>query len=169
MPHKNNPDVLELVRAKCNRLSQLPSEISAVTGNLISGYHRDFQILKEILHPALEELKNCLVMMQYIMKRIVVSKQIMDDDTYKYIYSVEEVNKKVIAGVPFRDAYREVASEIDKGRYRPGRDHSYTHLGSVGNPGIAEIGAKLEQAYGGFHFVDTSEVVNALSNYYETT
>ncbi len=169
MPHKNNPDVLELVRAKCNRLSQLPSEISAVTGNLISGYHRDFQILKEILHPALEELKNCLVMMQYIMKRIVVSKQIMDDDTYKYIYSVEEVNKKVIAGVPFRDAYREVASEIDKGRYRPGRDHSYTHLGSVGNPGIAEIGAKLEQAYGGFHFVDTSEVVNVLSNYYETT
>lgn len=169
MPHKNNPDVLELVRAKCNRLSQLPSEISAVTGNLISGYHRDFQILKEILHPALEELKNCLVMMQYIMKRIVVSKQIMDDDTYKYIYSVEEVNKKVIAGVPFRDAYREVASEIDKGRYRPGRDHSYTHLGSVGNPGTAEIEAKLEQAYGGFHFVDTSEVVNALSNYYETT
>lgn len=169
MPHKNNPDVLELVRAKCNRLSQLPSEISAVTGNLISGYHRDFQILKEILHPALEELKNCLVMMQYIMKRIVVSKQIMDDDTYKYIYSVEEVNKKVIAGVPFRDAYREVASEIDKGRYRPGRDHSYTHLGSVGNPGIAEIGAKLEQAYGGFHFVDTSEVVKSLSNYYETT
>ena len=169
MPHKNNPDVLELVRAKCNRLSQLPSEISAVTGNLISGYHRDFQILKEIIHPALEELKNCLVMMQYIIKRIVVSKQIMDDDTYKYIYSVEEVNKKVIAGVPFRDAYREVASEIDKGRYRPGRDHSYTHLGSVGNPGIAEIGAKLEQAYGGFHFVDTSEVVNALSNYYETT
>ena len=156
-----------LVRAKCNRLSQIPSEISAVTGNLISGYHRDFQILKEILHPALEELKNCLVMMQYVMQRIEVSNHILDDETYQYIYSVEEVNKKVKAGTPFRDAYREVASEIDKGRYRPGRDHSYTHLGSIGNPGIAEIGAKLEQAYGGFHFVDTSEVVKALSNYYE--
>ncbi|MEN8228339.1 MAG: argininosuccinate lyase [Bacteroidota bacterium] len=167
MPHKKNPDVLELVRAKCNRLSQVPSEISAVTGNLISGYHRDFQILKEILHPALEELSNCLIMMQYIMKRIEVGDHILDDETYQYIYSVEEVNKKVIAGVPFRDAYREVASEIDKGRYRPGRDHSYTHLGSVGNPGIAEIGAKLEKAYDGFRFVNTSEVVESLSNYFE--
>jgi len=167
MPHKKNPDVLELVRAKCNRLSQIPSDISAVTGNLISGYHRDFQILKEILHPAIEEIKNCLVMMQYVMQRIVVSNHILDDETYQYIYSVEEVNKKVKAGTPFRDAYREVASEIDKGRYRPGREHSYTHIGSVGNPGISEIGIKLEQAYNGFHFVDTSEVVKALSNYYE--
>jgi len=166
MPHKKNPDVLELIRAKCNRLTQLPSEITAVTGNLISGYHRDFQILKEILHPALEDLKNCVEMMQYVMKRIKVSNQILDDERYKYIFSVEEVNKKVIAGAPFRDAYREVANDIDKGRYRPGRDHSYTHLGSIGNPGISEIGAKLEQAYEGFSFVDTSEVVNALSNYY---
>jgi len=167
MPHKKNPDVLELVRAKCNRLSQLPSEISAVTGNLISGYHRDFQILKEILHPALDELKNSLAMMQYIMSRVEVNSEILDDETYQYIYSVEEVNKKVKEGIPFRDAYREVASEIDKGRYRPGRDHSYTHLGSVGNPGISEIEAKLEQAYGGFRFANTSEVVEALSTYFK--
>jgi argininosuccinate lyase len=167
MPHKKNPDVLELIRAKCNRLSQVPSEISAVTGNLISGYHRDFQILKEILHPAIEELKNCLVMMQYVIQQVIVNKQILDSETYHYIYSVEEVNKKVKAGTSFRDAYREVASEIDKDRYRPGRDHSYTHIGSVGNPGISEIGIKLEKAYKGFHFVDTSEVVKALSTYYE--
>ncbi len=167
MPHKKNPDVLELVRAKCNRLIQLPSEISAVTGNLISGYHRDFQILKEILHPALNDLKDCAAMMQYIMKRIEVNTKIIHDDSYQYIYSVEEVNKKVMAGVPFRDAYREVADEIDKGRYRSGRDHSYTHLGSIGNPGLPEIGTKLEKAYEGFRFVNTSDVALSLGNYYE--
>ncbi len=167
MPHKKNPDVLEIVRAKCNRLSQIPSEISAITGNLISGYHRDFQILKEILLPALEELKDCLVMMQFIVERVEVNKRILDNETYQDIYSVEEVNKKVQAGIPFRDAYREVASEIDNGRYRPGRDHSYTHLGSVGNPGITEIKAKLDRAFGEFQFVNTSEIVDSLSTYYE--
>jgi argininosuccinate lyase len=167
MPHKKNPDVLELVRARCNRLTQLPSEISAVTGNLISGYHRDFQILKEILHPALEELKDCVSMMKYVVERIRVNRDILEDETYQYIYSVEEVNKKVKEGIPFRDAYKEVASEIDKGRYRPGRDHSYTHLGSIGNPGIEAIKAKLDQAYEGFRFVKTTELVDQLSTYFE--
>lgn len=167
MPHKKNPDVLELVRAKCNRLIQLPAQISAVTGNLISGYHRDFQILKEILHPALEELKDCLSMLQYIMQQMEVSKQILEDERYQYLYSVEEVNKKVKQGIPFRDAYREVAMEIDKGRYRPGRDHSYTHLGSIGNPGIPEIETKLEKAINGFRFVNTSKLADTLGNFYE--
>jgi argininosuccinate lyase len=167
MPHKKNPDVLELIRAKCNRLTQTPSAVSAVTGNLISGYHRDFQILKEILHPALDELKDCLSMMHYVVERIKVNKEILENDTYQYLYTVEEVNKKVLEGIPFRDAYKEVASEIDKGRYRPGRDHSYTHLGSVGNPGIAEIKAKLDKANKGFRFVETSKVVDGLSNYFE--
>jgi argininosuccinate lyase len=166
MPHKKNPDVLELLRARCNRLTMIASEISSVTGNLISGYHRDFQLLKEILHPALEELKTCLDMMQYVVDQMEVSRDILNDDTYLYIYSVEEVNKKVKQGVPFRDAYREVASEIDKGRYRPGRDHAYTHMGSIGNPGIEEIEAKLEKAYGGFRFVKSTEVANRLSNYF---
>ncbi len=167
MPHKKNPDVLELIRAKCNRLTQTPSGISAVTGNLISGYHRDFQILKEILHPALDELRECLSMMQYVMERIKVNKEILEDKTYQYIFSVEEVNKKVQEGIPFRDAYKEVAKEIDKGRYRRGRDHTYTHLGSIGNPGIADIKTKLDKAYNGFRFVETSEVVNGLSTYFE--
>jgi argininosuccinate lyase len=166
MPHKKNPDVLELLRARCNRLTMIASEISSVTGNLISGYHRDFQLLKEILHPALEELKTCLDMMQYVVDRMEVSRDILNDDAYLYIYSVEEVNKKVKEGVPFRDAYREVASEIDKGRYRPSREHAYTHMGSIGNPGIEEIEAKLERAYGGFRFVKTTEVANRLSNYF---
>ena len=95
------------------------------------------------------------------------SKDIFKDDTYQYIYSVEEVNKKVKAGVPFRDAYREVASEIDRGRYRPGRDHAYTHLGSIGNPGLEEIEAKLQKAYDGFRFVNSTELVNKMRNYFE--
>jgi argininosuccinate lyase len=166
MPHKKNPDVLELIRARCNRLSQLPTEITAVTGNLISGYHRDFQILKEIMHPALEELMKCLGMMRFVVERITVNKAILEDDTYQYLFSVEEVNSKVMQGMPFRDAYREVAEEIDKGRYRPGREHSYTHMGSIGNPGLSAIEAKIEQASGAFHFVNTSELVDALSNYF---
>ncbi len=166
MPHKKNPDVLELLRAKCNRLSMVASEVSAVTGNLISGYHRDFQLLKEILHPALEELNSCLEMMQYVVEHMEVQPDILNDDAYQYIYSVEEVNKKVQAGVPFRDAYREVASEIDRGRYRPGRDHAYTHIGSIGNPGLAEIEAKVQKAYGGFRFVNSKELVNRMRNYF---
>lgn len=167
MPHKKNPDVLELIRAKCNRLSNVAMEVSSVTGNLISGYHRDFQILKEVLHPAIEELKNCVHMMEYVMGNVEVNQKILDDETYQYLYSVEEVNKKVKEGIPFRDAYREVAAEIDKGRYRPGRDHSYSHLGSIGNPGIEEVRTKLEKAFDSFGFVKTSEVVDTLRNYFE--
>jgi argininosuccinate lyase len=167
MPHKKNPDVLELIRAKCNRLTQVPAEVSSITGNLISGYHRDFQILKGIIHPALEELMDCLSMMQYVMEQVEVNEKIMEDETYRYIFSVEEVNRKVQEGVPFRDAYREVASEIEEDRYRPGREHSYTHLGSIGNPGIEKIMTKLEAACEASSFVNTSEVVNALQNYFK--
>jgi argininosuccinate lyase len=166
MPHKKNPDVLELVRARCNRLVQLPSEIASVTGNLISGYHRDFQILKEILHPALEEIQHCLDMMAYVVENIRVNRNILESETYQYLYTVEEVNAKVKEGVPFRDAYREVADEIEKERYRRGREPAYTHLGSIGNPGIKEIKAKLEQTLGAFHFVNISEVEESLSKYY---
>jgi argininosuccinate lyase len=166
MPHKKNPDVLELVRARCNRITHLPSEISAVTGNLISGYHRDFQILKEILHPALEELHSCLDMLTYVVKHIKVNKKILESETYRYLYTVEEVNAKVKEGMPFRDAYREVADEIEKNRYRRGREPAYTHLGSIGNPGISAIETKLEQAYDAFHFVNISEVEKSLSTFY---
>lgn len=166
MPHKKNPDVLELIRARCNRLVQLPAAISSVTGNLISGYHRDFQLLKEILHPALDELGSCLEMMRYIVERISVNPKILEDETYQYLYTVEEVNARVMKGVPFRDAYKEVAEDIDRDRYRPGREPAYTHLGSIGNPGLSAIETKLEQSIGAFQFVRFAEIVEAMSTYY---
>ena len=166
MPHKKNPDVLELIRARCNRITRLPSEVSAVTGNLISGYHRDFQILKEILHPALDELQGSLDMMSFVVENINVNEKILESETYRYLFTVEEVNAKVKEGMPFRDAYREVADEIEKNRYRPSREPEYTHIGSIGNPGLEAIREKLEQAQRAFHFVNTSEVVESLSNFY---
>ena len=166
MPHKKNPDVLEMIRARCNHLVGIPGEISAITGNLITGYHRDFQLLKEILHPAIGEIGDCLGMMRYVMERVEVNGNILEDEIYQYLFSVEEVNRKVKEGIPFRDAYREVAAEIDKGRFRPGRDHDYTHAGSIGNPGIDQVRAKLEKVSGGFGRVDRDEVARALSNHY---
>ncbi len=166
MPHKKNPDVLELIRARCNRITGLPSEISSVTGNLISGYHRDFQILKEILHPAFGELQDCLEMMGFVVEKMILNKAILESDTYRYLFTVEEVNTKVMEGTPFRDAYREVAEEIERDRYRRGREPEYTHLGSIGNPGFNEIRAKIEKALGTFHFVNISGVKDALSNYF---
>jgi argininosuccinate lyase len=108
-------------------------------------------------------------MMEYVMEQVKVNPHILDNETYQYLYSVEEVNKKVKTGMPFRDAYKEVALEIDSGRYRPGRDHSYTHLGSIGNPGTEELKAKLNRAYEGFGFVERKEVVDTLKNYFEKT
>jgi argininosuccinate lyase len=166
MPHKKNPDVVELIRARCNRLVHTPSEISAVTTNLISGYHRDFQVLKEVIHPAIADLKNCLHMMHHVMEHVKVNTNILENETYQYIFSVEEVNKKVKTGMPFRDAYREVAAEIDSGHYRPGRDHTYTHLGSIGNPGTEQVRAKLKMAFEGFGFVSGDDVVELLKNYF---
>ncbi len=106
-------------------------------------------------------------MMGLMISNMNIREGILEDDMYKYMFSVEEVNQKVIDGSSFRDAYREVASDIDEGRYRPGRDHSYTHLGSIGNPGTEAVKAKLEKAVEGFGFVETSEVVNAMSNYFD--
>lgn len=167
MPHKKNPDVLELIRARCNRLVNTPSEVTAVISNLISGYHRDFQVLKEVIHPALADLKNCIHMMEYVMKQVELNNDILDDETYQYLYSVEEVNSKVKSGMPFRDAYKEVAREIDSGRYRPGRDHGYTHLGSIGNPGTEQVEAKLQGAYEAFDFVQGDKLMDSLKHYFK--
>jgi len=166
MPHKKNPDVLELVRARCNRLHQLPASVSSVISNLPSGYHRDFQVIKEILFPAIGEFKSCVEIMDHVMSMIRVNRDILDDSKYDYLFSVEEVNKKVMEGIPFRDAYKEVARDIEKGRYRPGRDHAYTHLGSIGNPGKREIEAKLEEVLSRFRFAETAEIFKSLTGYY---
>lgn len=148
MPHKKNPDVLELIRAKCNRLQAREFELSAVIINLPSGYHRDFQLLKEMVFPALTEIQDCIQMMGFVCERLVLNRNIMDSDKYRYISSVEAINEKVQEGIPFREAYTLVASEIDKGRFRPVRGTVYTHAGSIGNLSNDRILQKLELNFG---------------------
>lgn len=135
MPHKKNPDVFELIRAKCNRIQATPNELSLLINNLPSGYHRDLQLTKEILFPAIETLKSCLQMSRLMLQNIEVKDQILDDEKYKYLFSVEAVNELVNKGIPFREAYRQVGNQIEKGAF----DFDYkkqlhhTHEGSIGN------------------------------------
>jgi argininosuccinate lyase len=145
MPHKKNPDVLELIRAKCNKVSAVYSDVMLLTQNLPSGYHRDFQLLKEMMFPAYHELSTCIEMMIYVINNLDINKNITNDDKYLYIFSVENVNEKVMNGIPFRDAYNQVAREIEEGRFKRGTDIKYTHSGSIGNPGFDRITIKLEK------------------------
>jgi len=133
MPHKKNPDVFELTRAKCNKIQALPTEITLIINNLPSGYFRDLQITKEIFVPSFEELNNCLVMVERMMGNIVVNKNILDDDKYLSIFSVEEVNRLVLEGMPFRDAYKKVGMDIENGNFSPDKNVHHTHEGSIGN------------------------------------
>ena len=144
MPHKKNPDILELIRAKSARLSSVYQEVLLLTHNLPSGYHRDFQLLKEILFPAYQEIFACLNTMIYTLKNLEVSKDIMNDEKYLYIFSVENINEKVRNGVPFREAYVEVANDIDKGRFRRLNNVNYSHTGSIGNLSNNRISEKLK-------------------------
>ncbi|MES2380061.1 MAG: argininosuccinate lyase [Bacteroidota bacterium] len=133
MPHKKNPDVFELIRAKCNRIQALPNELTLLTNNLPSGYHRDWQLTKECLFPAIDELLNCLKMAVFMLEHMEVQENILADDKYNLLYSVEEVNREVTNGVPFRDAYKNIASKIETGHYEPSKHISHTHEGSMGN------------------------------------
>jgi len=144
MPHKKNPDVLELIRAKSSIISGKYQEVTMLTQNLPSGYHRDFQLLKEIIFPSYEELFSCLNIMMYAINNIEVNQNIIEDEKYLYIFSVENVNEKVKEGVPFREAYAQVAGEIDKGRFRRLKDVKYSHVGSIGNLSNDRIREKLE-------------------------
>ncbi|MBQ9201638.1 MAG: argininosuccinate lyase [Bacteroidales bacterium] len=151
MPHKKNPDVFELTRAKCNRLQSLPEDISGIVQNLPSGYFRDFQIIKEIFLPAFDELCDCLDMTALMLSRLKVNEHILDDDKYLYLFSVEEVNKRVLQGVPFRDAYRQVGLEIEAGRFTTDRQVHHTHEGSIGrlcNEQIADRQKALTDSFG---------------------
>jgi argininosuccinate lyase len=146
MPHKKNPDVLELVRAKCNRLQSLPNELTLLINNLPSGYHRDLQLTKEILFPALTELKSCLSMMQLMVSNIQVKKDLLSDEKYKYLFSVEAVNQKVTGGVPFRDAYKQVGAAIEQGTFSfDVRQLHHTHEGSIGNLCTTEIVQEMDR------------------------
>ena len=133
MPHKKNPDVFELTRSKCNKLQTLPQQIMAITNNLPSGYFRDLQIIKEVFIPAFAELDDCLEMAAYMLGAVQVNEHVSEDPKYDYMYSVEEVNRLVTQGVPFRDAYRQVGLAIEQGWFVPDRNIHHTHEGSIGN------------------------------------
>jgi argininosuccinate lyase len=152
MPHKKNPDVFELVRARCNRLQALPNEITLVLVNLTSGYHRDLQLIKENMLPAFAEIGQCLHMTHYMLGQVQVREGILNDDKYLYLFSVEEVNRRVLAGTTFRDAYRQVGLEIEEGRFDPPRSLAHTHVGSLGNLCNSEIAQKWALVWEGFVF-----------------
>jgi len=158
MPHKKNPDVFELTRAKCNKLQALPQQVTLIMNNLPSGYFRDLQVLKEVFLPAFEELKDCLTMTTYIIPRIEVNEHILDDPRYDLMFSVEEVNRLAANGVPFRDAYRNVGLDIEAGKFQPDKHVHHTHEGSIGNLCNDRIAAFMQQILDGFAFgkVDTA-------------
>jgi len=133
MPHKKNPDVFELTRAKCNKIQSIPQQIALITNNLPSGYFRDLQIIKEVFQPAFGELNDCLEMVAMMMKRVEVKTDILEDPKYDLIFSVEEVNRLAISGMPFRDAYKKVGLDIEAGNFNPVKDINHTHEGSIGN------------------------------------
>lgn len=133
MPHKKNPDVFELSRAKCNKLQALPTEITLITNNLPSGYFRDMQLIKEIFLPSFDELNNCISMIGRMIGEIKVNEEVINDDKYTYIFSVEEVNRLVLEGMPFRDAYKKVGMDIENGKFSHNRQVNHTHEGSIGN------------------------------------
>ena len=152
MPHKKNPDVFELTRAKCNKLQALPQQIMLIMNNLPSGYFRDLQIIKEVFLPAFEELRDCLQMTTYIISRIHVNEHILEDSRYDLMFSVEEVNRRASSGTPFRDAYKQVGLEIEAGEYTPVKEVSHTHEGSIGNLCTERIAALMEEVVKDFHF-----------------
>jgi argininosuccinate lyase len=153
MPHKKNPDVFELIRAKTNQIQSLPGTVGFLLTNLTTGYHRDMQLLKEEIFPALESMRSCLQMSHFMLKSIQVRKNILDDPFYMHLFSVEVVNELVLKGVPFRDAYKQVGEDIEAKRFVPNQEKvSHSHEGSIGNLCLAEIEAKLEKQVIRFDF-----------------
>lgn len=145
MPHKKNPDVFELVRAKCNKLQAVPTQLTMITNNLPSGYHRDLQLLKEVIVPAIQDMKACLEILTFSLKEIRVNKNILKDPKYDYLFSVDTLNELVQNGVPFRDAYKKMGMEINAGTFTPKRDIEHTHEGSLGNLCLKEIREKMKK------------------------
>ena len=145
MPHKKNPDVFEIMRGRCNRLQSIPNEIALLTANLPAGYHRDLQLLKEILFPAFDELRGTLGMCDFMLAHLRVNDRILDDPKYDYLFTVEDVNRLVLQGVPFREAYRRVGLAVQRREYRPTREVHHTHEGSIGNLCTEEIRRKMER------------------------
>ncbi len=163
MPHKKNPDVFELIRSHCNRIKALPNEIMLMTTNLPSGYHRDLQLLKEHLFPAFKTLKECIEMAGLMLSNIETRKDILTDEKYKYLFSVEEVNKLVNAGMPFRDAYKKVGMSIESGKFVYNTKINHTHEGSIGNLCTAEIKKQMESIVREFPFEKVAAAIKKLA------
>lgn len=152
MPHKKNPDVLELIRSRCNKIQALPNEIALMTTNLPAGYHRDLQLLKENLFPAFTSLKECLEMTQLMLENIEINSDILSDSKYDYLFSVEVVNQLVLNGTPFREAYKTIGLAIEEGQYQPTKEVEHTHQGSIGNLMNEEIKVAFDTVYQTFGF-----------------
>ena len=162
MPHKKNPDVFELIRSQCNRIKALPNEITLMTTNLPSGYHRDLQLLKEHLFPAFKTLKDCIEMAALMLSNIEVKKDILADEKYKYLFSVEEVNKLVNAGIPFRDAYKKIGLDIETGNFKYNANIQHTHEGSIGNLCTEQIRKQMQKVINSFPFASVHSAINKL-------
>ena len=162
MPHKKNPDVWELIRSQCNRIQSLPGEVSMIIHNLPAGYHRDFQLLKDVMMPKIQLLKSVLDISNYMLQHISVNSDLIKQEKYQYLFSVERVNELVLSGIPFRDAYKQVGAEIESGKFVPNYNITHSHEGSIGNPGIPEIKAKMDGVLYGFDFEGVGEKVRKL-------
>lgn len=162
MPHKKNPDVFELIRSHCNRIKALPNEITMMTTNLPSGYHRDLQLLKEHLFPAFQTLKDCLSMAELMLSNISIKENILNNDKYKYLFSVEEVNKLVVKGVPFRDAYKQVGMAIEEGKFTHTPEVHHVHEGSIGNLCNDKIENMMQKTLSKFAFENVHAAIRQL-------
>ena len=162
MPHKKNPDVFELIRAHCNRIKALPNEIMMMTTNLPSGYHRDLQLLKEHLFPAFETLRMCIDMAGLMLSNIEVKKDILADEKYKYLFSVEEANKLVLQGMPFRDAYKKVGLDIEASQFTYSTELHHTHEGSIGNLCHEQIAGNMKKIVDSFEFENYHKAIEKL-------
>jgi argininosuccinate lyase len=159
MPHKKNPDVFELIRAKCNKIQALPNDITLMLANLPSGYFRDLQLLKEIIFPAFADLRDCIEIATFMMDKLIINEHILEDSRYKYLFSVDVLNQLVLKGTPFRDAYKIIGKEINEDKFNPEIKVCHTHEGSIGNLCNAQIEQKMIQSYSLFNFEKTSEVL----------
>jgi len=162
MPHKKNPDVFELIRSHCNRIKALPNEIMLMTTNLPSGYHRDLQLLKEHLFPAFGTLRSCIEMAGLMLSHMQVKKDLLADEKYKYLFSVEEVNKLVLQGVPFRDAYKQTGMAIEQGTFAYSTHIHHTHEGSIGNLCNPEIQQMMQNTLQSFNFSKVNKALEQL-------
>jgi argininosuccinate lyase len=162
MPHKKNPDVFELIRAHCNRIQALPNEISLMLTNLPSGYHRDLQLLKESLFPAIKNLKDCIRMATLMFRNIYIKKDILEDEKYKYLFTVEEMNKLVLQGMPLRDAYKKIGADVENKIFETDKKLAHTHEGSIGNLQNKEIQQMMQKVISRFNFKEVNDALQKL-------